>query len=146
MALTHEPDPRFLIAESTRWALCLNESQDLLGRCYALLRRPETDALALTDDETVELWTLARAARAALTALWEPDHFNFAFLMNVDPQVHFHILPRYRYKREFAGGTFVDPTFGGHYNVSPSRTLEDAGYDAVLSALRGKLAGTFPGR
>lgn len=141
MALTHEPDPRFLIASATHWAVCLNESQDLLGRCYLLLKRPETDALALTGDELAELWSLARDTRDALRRLWEPDHFNFALLMNVDPQVHFHILPRYRVRREFAGGTFVDPTFGGHYNVTPERTLESAGYDAILAALRARMAG-----
>ena len=136
MALTHEPDPHFLIAQSPRWAIVLNRNQDLLGRCYLVLRRPETDVAALTGEELAELWGVLRKVKEILTNLWEPDHFNYAFLMNLDPQVHFHVIPRYRTRREFAGGTFVDPGFGDHYNVGPARTLEAAGYDAILAALR----------
>jgi diadenosine tetraphosphate (Ap4A) HIT family hydrolase len=138
MALTHEPDPRFLIAQAPQWAVVLNKNQDLLGRCYLLLKRPETDPLNLTDGELSELWAVARKVKQVLGDLWEPDHYNYAFLMNVDPQVHFHIIPRYKNRREFAGGTFVDPMFGDHYTISPARTLEDGGYDAILTALRSR--------
>src|SRR5437763_1392611 len=56
---------------------------------------------------------------------------HFCFSMNIDRQVHFHILPRYKGRREFAGGTFVDPEFGGHYGIGPARTLDPVAYDAV---------------
>lgn len=138
MALTHEPDPQFLIAQSPSWSVCLNRNQDLIGRCYVLLRRPETDVTAITDTELSELWGVVRVARKALDGLFEPDHYNFAFLMNVDPQVHFHIIPRYKTRREFAGGTFVDGNFGGHYTTSPDKKLDDASYGAILAALRGR--------
>lgn len=136
--ITHEPDPRFLIAQAPSWAICLNRSQDLLGRCYLLLKRPETDATRLTDAELVELWAVVRKVRSVLDTLWYPDHFNYAFLMNVDPQVHFHVLPRYKDLREYSGGTFVDPTFGAHYNVSADKVLDDSAYDAILAAMRQK--------
>lgn len=83
MALTHIPDRRWLIAESENWALLLNTDQSLIGRCYLLLKRPETDPLALTPEELQELWTMARRARKALESAWEPEHFNFAFLMKI---------------------------------------------------------------
>jgi len=133
-------DPRFAIAAGRDWTLFLNRDQNLLGRCYLRLNRPETDALALSPDELAELWQFAARARAALSARWEPDHFNFAFLMNVDRQVHFHVIPRYRARREFAGGSFADPTFGGHYAVGPDRVLNEAAYDAIIAALRDRLA------
>ncbi len=136
MALTHIPDRRWLITESDTWALVLNTDQSLLGRCYLLLKRPETDPLALTQDELQELWLMARRARKALEDAWEPEHFNFAFLMNIDRQVHFHIIPRYKLKREFVGGTFVDPDFGGHYGTGVPRNLDDPTYDAVIAEIR----------
>ena len=140
MALTHEPDPRFLIAQSERWAVVLNADQTLLGRCFLLLRRPESDVTALTDAELSELWGVVRKTKAVLKTLWDPDHFNYAFLMNVDPQVHFHVIPRYENRREFAGGTFVDGSFGDHYRVGVARALDEEGYSAVVAALRGKFA------
>lgn len=138
MILTHEPDSRFLIAQAPSWAICLNRNQDLLGRCYVLLKRPETDVTRLTDAEVTELWAVVRKVREVLEALWYPDHFNYAFLMNVDPQVHFHVIPRYRDLRELNGGTFVDPTFGKHYNLAPDKLLDEGTYDTILAAMRAK--------
>ena len=132
-------DPRFAVGETTHWVIALNTDQALLGRCYLALKRPETDVTALMGDELTDLWVGVRRVKAALDDLWTPDHYNYAFLMNVDPQVHFHVIPRYRGRREFAGGTFTDPEFGGHYRVGPERRLDDAGYDAVLAAVRQRL-------
>ena len=140
MALTHEPDPRWRIAESPRWAVVLNTNQSLLGRCFLVLRRPETDTTALTDDEIVDLWAMTRRVKSALDHLWSPDHANYAFLMNLDRQVHFHVIPRYRDGRAFAGQTFTDPDFGSHYGLDSARALDDAAYDAIRDALRDRLA------
>jgi len=136
---TSVSDPRWVIGESAFWSVVLNMDQALLGRCYLLLKRPETDALALTPEEQSDLFTLATRVRKAMLSLWDPDHFNYAFLMNQTPQVHFHLIPRYKQRREFAGGTFVDPEFGNHYGVGPARHLDQAAYDAILAALRSRI-------
>ena len=138
MALSHVPDPTRLIGQTAHWSLVLNEDQSLLGRYFCLLNRPEADPLALSPDETADLWEIARRGREVLSALWLPDHFNYAFLMNVDPQVHFHVIPRYKTRREFADGTFVDPHFGGHYGVGPARTLEADAFAEVVQAMRAR--------
>jgi diadenosine tetraphosphate (Ap4A) HIT family hydrolase len=136
MALTHIPDPAYLIGQSENWAVVLNTDQSLIGRCFLLLKRPETDVTALTEAELAELWTMTRRAKNALELAWEPDHFNYAFLMNLDKQVHFHVIPRYRGRREFAGGTFVDPEFGGHYGIGPARTVDPTAYTAIIAELK----------
>ncbi len=140
MALTHEPDPRWRIAESGHWTVVLNTNQTLLGRCFLVLKRPETDVTALTDPELLDLWATVRRVKSALDRLWSPDHYNYAFLMNLDRQVHFHVIPRYRSPRHLAGYTFEDPDFGGHYDPDRSRDLDEAGYEAVLAALRAALS------
>lgn len=129
------PDARWILGETDHWTAYLNTDQGLLGRCFFMLKRPETDVTALTDAELTDLWAATRRAKAALWDLWEPDHFNYAFLMNQTPQVHWHVIPRYRGRREFTGGTFVDPNFGGHYGIGPARTLEDTAYEAIIAAL-----------
>ncbi len=136
MALTQIPDPDVLVHDFGLWALCLNRNQDLLGRCYLLLRRPCTDPMALTPAEQAALWTCASKAKAAIARTFAPDHWNYAFLMNVDPQVHFHLIPRYKTPRSFRGAEFTDPQFGKHYPLGPDRSLEPE----ALSALRTTLA------
>jgi diadenosine tetraphosphate (Ap4A) HIT family hydrolase len=133
------PEPGFPVWQTDNWTLYLNHDQGLLGRCFLMLKRPETDVTALTDAELAELWTATRRVKDALIQAWDPDHFNYAFLMNQTPQVHFHLIPRYKGRREFAGGTFVDPEFGGHYGVGPARTLDREAYDAVVAELRRRL-------
>jgi diadenosine tetraphosphate (Ap4A) HIT family hydrolase len=133
------PDPDRVIGESEHWLIVLNDDQSLLGRTYLMLKRPEKDVLALTAEEQSDMFTLSKRARTAMEALWDPDHFNYAFLMNRTPQVHFHIIPRYRQRREFAGGTFVDPEFGDHYGVGPARKLSPGAYTEILAALRKRL-------
>lgn len=133
------PEPGFPVWETTSWVLYLNTDQNILGRCFLMLKRPETDVTALTEAEVAELWAATRQVRAALDAAWEPDHFNYAFLMNQTPQVHWHIIPRYRTKREFAGGTFVDPEFGKHYGTGPARILDTDTYAVVVAEIRRRL-------
>ncbi len=132
-------EERLRVADFGTWTLYLNADQSLLGRCFLALNRPETDVTALSSEEVAELWTLTRRVRQALWQQWDPDHFNYAFLMNETPQVHWHIIPRYREKREFSGGTYADPEFGKHYNVGPARTLDATGYDAIIEVLRRRL-------
>jgi diadenosine tetraphosphate (Ap4A) HIT family hydrolase len=133
------PEPGFLVREMEGWTLYLNTDQGLLGRCFLMLKRPETDVTALTDAELTELWAATRRVKDALIMAWDPDHFNYAFLMNQTPQVHFHLIPRYKGRREFAGGTFVDPEFGGHYGIGPARTLDIEAYEAVIAEMKHRL-------
>lgn len=135
MALTHVPDPEVLVHDFGAWALCLNRNQDLVGRCYLLLRRPATDPLAVSAQEQAALWNAAAKTKAALARLFAPDHWNYAFLMNVDPQVHFHVIPRYRTPRHFRGLEFADTQFGKHYPLGPDRTLDPETLAALRSAL-----------
>ena len=51
---------------------------------------------------------MSYASRWKLTSCFQPDHFNYAFLMNKDAHVHLHIIPRYRGQRAFAGVEFQD--------------------------------------
>ena len=84
MPLTLPPDPEWVLGEADGWAIMLNRDQSLLGRSFLVLLRPETDVTRLTDAEVVHLWAGVRRVKAALDALWAPDHYNFAFLMNLE--------------------------------------------------------------
>ena len=135
--ISHEcslcPPTRGVVLENNFWTLVLNENQATLGRVFFALNRHETDIAALTDAETLSLWAFVRETKAALAALFAPDHFNFMFLMNLTPHVHFHIFPRYAQPAEFSGQSFPDSFYGDHYDPAESRTL-DAGTEAELIA------------
>jgi diadenosine tetraphosphate (Ap4A) HIT family hydrolase len=128
-----------IIARGELWTMALNANQALLGRCYFALNRHSVDALSLTDDETLALYEWFRRSRTALDSLLKPDHYNFVTLMNVEPHVHGHIIPRYKGAREFGGQTFNDSKFGANFNGEAEQYLESAAYEDLVAQIAGLL-------
>lgn len=135
---------RGVVTENDHWTMVVNENQATLGRVFFALKRHETDVAALTADERESLWALLTQAKNALVNLFAPDHFNYMFLMNLDPHAHFHCFPRYAAPREFAGQTWTDDQYGGHYDPAQTRPLDDATRDSLVMALRHEM--TQPSR
>ncbi len=129
----------FAIIENDHWMLVLNDNQATLGRVFCYCKRPETDVTALTPDELTSLWAMARDAKGALVRLFAPEHFNYVFHMNLDPQVHLHIYPRYSAPREFEGQKFMDGRFGEHYGPDEMRPINASVRHALIAALRHEL-------
>jgi diadenosine tetraphosphate (Ap4A) HIT family hydrolase len=76
-----------VIRESEFWLTVVNRNQNLLGKTFIALCRHEEDIVALTPGEWAELqeevqWVTERVRKA-----FAPDHFNYAFLMNLDRHV-----------------------------------------------------------
>lgn len=130
------PPTRGVILANDFWTLVLNENQATLGRVFFALNRHETDAAALSDAEVLSLWAFVRETKAALASLFAPDHYNFMFLMNLTPHVHFHIFPRYAHPVEFAGQTFADSRYGDHYDPAESRPVDPAAETELITILR----------
>ncbi len=124
------------IAVSPFWRLILNRNQNLLGKCFLVLRRHDEAVPNLTADEWLDLHWMLSAATSALQGAFQPDHFNYAFLQNQDRHVHLHIIPRYAAPRTFAGLTFDDPDYPAHYAVpAPARLLPTVMLDALAECL-----------
>lgn len=119
------------------WRVIVNRNQNTLGTVFLVLNRHETDIVNLTDDEVLALWTGIRSVKDVLVSLFQPDHFNYAFLMNQDPHVHLHVIPRYTSPRDFAGQSFEDSDASGQRHLSP------AVYQEIVSAIREGFAGNY---
>ncbi len=125
---------------SDHWTLILNRNQDLLGKCFLVLRRHAELVPELTSAEWLDLHEQIARATRALAGAFGPAHFNYAFLQNQDRHVHLHVIPRYDSPREFAGLDFSDPAFPGHYAVGgQARRLPQQQFDALAEALREQL-------
>jgi diadenosine tetraphosphate (Ap4A) HIT family hydrolase len=58
-------------------------------------------------------------------------------LMMVDPDVHFHVIPRYSGTRSFLGADYRDAGWPGPPNLEAALTPEASARDALLRQLRG---------
>ena len=109
------PSPESVVAESEHWMLAVNRNQNLLGKSMLVLRRPCEAVVALSQPEWLALHHQLGRVTRALAHLFSPDQINYAFLMNVDAQVHMHVIPRYASTRTWAGELFDDPHWGGSF-------------------------------
>ncbi len=138
------PDPESVVERAGSWTLAVNRNQNLLGKSILVLDRPCAAVTELTPDEWAELHQQIGRATTALAALFEPDQFNYAFLMNVDAQVHLHIIPRYQSARTWNGLEFADPNWGRAFGHE-IRLLEADQLTHLAHEISSALNGLSPG-
>jgi diadenosine tetraphosphate (Ap4A) HIT family hydrolase len=110
--LRSELVPETVVAESQYWTIAVNLNQNLIGRLILVLNRDAEAVTALSSPEWSDLhWEIARTRRA-LDIMFQPDQYNYAFLMNQDTQVHLHVVPRYAEQRTWSGAQFEDNHYG----------------------------------
>lgn len=107
--------PEAVIEERPSWTIAVNRNQDLPGKTMLVLRRR---CMAIVDIEPDEWSSLHRELQRlvpALERLFQPDRFNFAFLMNLDTRVHLHVIPRYVSPRRWHEREFTDVHWGNAF-------------------------------
>jgi diadenosine tetraphosphate (Ap4A) HIT family hydrolase len=85
-----------------------------------------------------DLSTAVASLEAMLSAFVRYQKINYLMLMMVDPDVHFHVIPRYEGAREHAGMSFPDAGWPAQPNLGAHVALDEAAQAALardLSAL-----------
>ena len=128
--------PATLIAEYEHWVVLLRPAQPTLG---ALILAAKSDATAfgdLPDGAHAELRQATRAIEAALRREVRYERINYLMLMMVDPNVHFHVLPRYDGERSGAGLTVADAGWPAQPDLRQAVKLGDAEVAALTGWLK----------
>jgi diadenosine tetraphosphate (Ap4A) HIT family hydrolase len=87
--------PETVIVAGPLWTVAVNRNQNLIGKTMLVANRRVESVTALYQDEWLDLHRQISRVTIALDQLFRPDQYNHAFLMNVDAQVHLHVVPRY---------------------------------------------------
>lgn len=119
--------PATLIAEYDHWVVLLRPAQPTLG---ALVLAAKSDATAFGDlpaEAHAELKIATAAIEAALGQAVSYSKINYLMLMMVDPDVHFHVIPRYDGVRTHQGVAFADAGWPGPPDLSSAVDLGAAG-------------------
>jgi diadenosine tetraphosphate (Ap4A) HIT family hydrolase len=100
--------PETLIKEYDHWVVLLRPKQVTVG---SLIIAAKTDVTKL-GDLSVEAWSefaqISKELEQRLTERFGADKFNYLALMMVDPNPHFHFIPRYFKPVEINGKKFPD--------------------------------------
>ena len=132
--------PDTLIHEYDRWSVQLRPAQVTLGALVLVCREPATRFGQLSAAAFAELREAVAGAESALSRAFGFERINYLMLMMVDPDVHFHVLPRYGSARKFAGVSFEDAGWPG----PPRLDVVNAGAAAVITDLVDEVKSCWP--
>lgn len=128
--------PDSTIRDLRHWCVLLRPAQATLGALVLVARAPATAFADLPAEAFAELQTAIRGIETMLASTPGYDRINYLMLMMVDPEVHFHVLPRHAAPRDFAGATFTDPGWPGPPVLGHANPCNDAVRAALLAHLR----------
>jgi diadenosine tetraphosphate (Ap4A) HIT family hydrolase len=128
--------PKTLIADYPNWVVLLRPAQATLG---ALVLAHKSQAEAFSDLDAgsfAELGDVVRDIEAALAAFRPYRKINYLMLMMVDPQVHFHVLPRYDAPQSFGGAVFEDKGWPKLPDLGGGPALDEGALAGIAAAIK----------
>src|SRR4030095_2007894 len=95
--------PDSLLREYEHWVVLLRPSQVTLGSLVLAAKSEVTAFGQLPEGAHAELAVITKDVEEKLTKEIDYQRINYLMLMMVDPNVHFHIFPRYAGSSAFDG-------------------------------------------
>src|SRR5689334_13545375 len=128
--------PASLIREYRHWTVLVRPQQVTLGALGLVCNDYARAFSHISVRAFEELAQVTTDLDAALTRCFNPDKLNYLMLMMVDPDVHFHVLPRYQAERDFAGRVHSDRFWPKPVDLTQPVDADAALGSAVRDALR----------
>lgn len=97
-----------LIKEYKHWKLLVRNKNKSLGNCVAITKKHHDAISELSEAEMAEYALVSKDVEKALKKAFKYDKIHHLMLMFFDKHVHFHIIPRYKEPRKFAGVEWID--------------------------------------
>ena len=100
--------PESLIKDYDHWVVLLRPGQVTLGALVLVCKDPAARFSKVSRDAFCELQLVTADLEATLARRFQFDKINYLMLMMSDPNVHFHVIPRYSTPRSACGLTLSD--------------------------------------
>ena len=128
--------PGTLIKEYDHWVVLLRPAQATLGALILACKDKATRFSDITPAAFTEMGTAVADIERGLGALFDYQKLNYLMLMMVDPDVHYHVLPRFEADQTYAGATFTDPGWPGPPNVGHVNEAAAAVKEELIAELK----------
>lgn len=131
--------PATLVHELQHWLVLLRLAQVTLGSLVLAAKGNATAYSELSPEAFAEQGEAVGLIERALAAFTGYERINYLMLMMVDPNVHFHVIPRYSETRQWNGLDFPDsgwpgpPQLGSAVALSPEQ----------IAKLKGEISSNF---
>ena len=115
--------PQTIIRRYQYWSIMLRPVQVTLGSIILAAHEPAHAFSELSQASFTELHEVTLQLESAFIKAFNYDKLNYLMLMMIDPDVHFHVIPRYATTRQFKGKVFDDAGWAGPPDLSlPNKT------------------------
>lgn len=128
--------PDTLIREYDHWLVLLRPQQVTLGALVLASKEPVRQFHEVSAEGFAELKAAVGHLEQTLSGLVSHEKLNYLMLMMVDPDVHFHVIPRYAEARPFSDLTFPDHGWPGPPALGQFTATDAAVNAAITSRLR----------
>lgn len=132
--------PDTLVGETAEWLVLARPKQVTLGSLVLVCRQPVQAFSDIGVAAFTDLHAATTGIERVLTDFTGYEKINYLMLMMVDPDVHFHVIPRYAEARDFAGQEFPDVGWPGPPALAEAVVMEGASLTTLVDALRSRWA------
>ena len=130
--------PESLVKELDHWLVLVRPAQPTLGS-LVLVCKDEAERFGdISAAASTELQRATAEIERVLGEAFSNDKINYLMLMMVDPDVHFHVLPRYAKEQRYEGVTFTDGTWPGPPDIAAANDFPEAVKAKLVEDLRGR--------
>ncbi|NKB37238.1 MAG: HIT family protein [Gammaproteobacteria bacterium] len=118
--------PDSCIYHYQHWLVMLRPQQATLGALVLAALEPVKAFSDLSAASFAELGQVTVDIETCLKKTFDYDKLNYLMLMMVDPDVHFHVIPRYADKKVFEGVEFEDKAWPGPPDLACKNETSEA--------------------
>ena len=128
--------PETIVHAFQYWSVMLRPAQVTLGALVLAAHEPAKAFSELSPQSFTELHAVTNQLEFALTKAFQYDKLNYLMLMMVDPDVHFHVIPRYAQSQQFAEREFVDAGWPAVPNLSHVNETDEKTNQLIMDQIK----------
>lgn len=128
--------PESCVKEFQQWVVLLRPQQVTLGALILICREEATAFSQISPEAFMELPTIIREIETNISRTFAYNKINYLMLMMVDPEVHFHVIPRYEAPQTFFQQQFRDQGWPGPPDLKHSNDISREAHHEILSHLK----------
>lgn len=128
--------PASVVAATAHWSVQVRPQAPALGSLVLVCTEPATAFGQVSPAAFADLQAVVARVEKALARFVSYQKINYLMLMMVDPDVHFHVIPRYEGGRDYRGLRFADAGWPGPPALGQAVALDDGMLAAVTADLR----------
>jgi len=128
--------PDTLIEETDFWYILLRPGQVTLGALILIEKSGKKQFSELSSESINDMGITIKRIEKVLSDLFNYEKINYLMLMMLDPEVHFHIIPRYSTEQRFKLIKFKDAGWPGLPDLTlPNKISRDV-FKSLFSILK----------